>query len=139
MPEHVRVAYEDAIQQLLFIKKQQWIITNYAIAIYVAFASLKFAANDLTLAVKVVSSIVIWSAFMYNVCFLLMITCDIESYRGILRWIRKKYFSEEEADGLGFNIRKHWFFSPGVLVALAGTSLVGAAMTTAIVWAIGTG
>ena len=31
MPEHIKLAYEDAVQNVMFLKRQQWVATNYAV------------------------------------------------------------------------------------------------------------
>jgi hypothetical protein len=36
MPEHIKLAYEDAVQNVMFFKRQQWVATNYAILVYAA-------------------------------------------------------------------------------------------------------
>jgi hypothetical protein len=34
MPHHVEIAYKDAVDNIRFYKRQQWMTTNYAILIY---------------------------------------------------------------------------------------------------------
>jgi O-antigen ligase len=36
MPSHVEVAYQDAVNNITFLKRQQWIATNYALLVYAA-------------------------------------------------------------------------------------------------------
>ena len=36
MPEHVRAAYRGAVDNILFLKRQQWLATNYVLLLYVA-------------------------------------------------------------------------------------------------------
>jgi hypothetical protein len=36
MPKHVEAAYRDAIDNILFLKRQQWVATNYALLVYAA-------------------------------------------------------------------------------------------------------
>ena len=36
MPGHVEVAYQDAVNNLNFHRRQQWIATNYALLVYAA-------------------------------------------------------------------------------------------------------
>jgi hypothetical protein len=36
MPSHVEVAYQDAVNNITFLRRQQWIATNYALLVYAA-------------------------------------------------------------------------------------------------------
>ena len=36
MPRHVEAAYKDAVDNIVFLKRQQWVTTNYAVLIYAA-------------------------------------------------------------------------------------------------------
>ena len=36
MPEHVEVAYRDAVDNIVFLKRQQWLATNYVLLLYAA-------------------------------------------------------------------------------------------------------
>ena len=34
MPERVEAAYKDAVHNILFLKRQQWLATNYVLLLY---------------------------------------------------------------------------------------------------------
>jgi hypothetical protein len=36
MPEPVEAAYKDAVDNIIFLKRQQWLATNYVLLLYVA-------------------------------------------------------------------------------------------------------
>src|SRR5262249_48875674 len=36
MPEHVETAYKGAVDNIVFLKRQQWLATNYALLVYAA-------------------------------------------------------------------------------------------------------
>ena len=36
MPVHVEAAYKDAVDNIIFLKRQQWLATNYALLVYAA-------------------------------------------------------------------------------------------------------
>ena len=36
MPRHVEVAYKDAVENIVFLKRQQWLATNYVLLLYAA-------------------------------------------------------------------------------------------------------
>jgi hypothetical protein len=55
MPEHIGAAYRDAVDNIIFLKRQQWVATNYALIVYAAifiisaqyFSRTDFARNTL--------------------------------------------------------------------------------------------
>ncbi len=55
MPAHVEGTYKDAVDNVIFLKRQQWVATNYAILVYAAifvissqyFSRTDFARNSL--------------------------------------------------------------------------------------------
>jgi hypothetical protein len=36
MPVHVEAAYKDTVDNIIFLKRQQWVATNYALLVYAA-------------------------------------------------------------------------------------------------------
>jgi L-asparagine transporter-like permease len=59
MPVHVETAYKDAVDNIIFLKRQQWVATNYALLVYAAifvisaqyFSRTDFARNSLGIVV----------------------------------------------------------------------------------------
>jgi hypothetical protein len=50
MPRHIETAYKDAVDNMLFSKRQQWVTTNYAILAYAAIFVVSgyfFSRNDM--------------------------------------------------------------------------------------------
>ena len=55
MPVNVETAYKDAVDNIIFLKRQQWVATNYALLVYAAifvisaqyFSRTDFARNAL--------------------------------------------------------------------------------------------
>jgi hypothetical protein len=41
MPNHVAALYQDAIDNIRFLKRQQWAVTNYALLVYAAIYVLR--------------------------------------------------------------------------------------------------
>src|SRR5262245_37804395 len=71
MPGHVEVAYQDAVNNITFLRRQQWIATNYALLVYAAlfvvsaeyFSRTDFARNWLG-----IFAIVTFLVHLYMVC-----------------------------------------------------------------------
>jgi hypothetical protein len=38
MTTHVEAAYKDAVENINFLKRQQWVATNYAVLVYALFS-----------------------------------------------------------------------------------------------------
>jgi hypothetical protein len=34
MPAHIEAAYRDAVDNIIIVKRQQWLATNYALVVY---------------------------------------------------------------------------------------------------------
>ena len=39
MPPHVQAAYKDAVDNIIFHNRQEWVATNYALLIYAAIST----------------------------------------------------------------------------------------------------
>jgi hypothetical protein len=100
MPGHVEAAYKDAVDNIIFLKRQQWVATNYALLVYAAifliaaqyFNRTDFARNSLGI-VAIVTFLVQWY-MMY------LFQRAIDKFRGRLYWIYRTYFNGEEQAGL---------------------------------------
>jgi hypothetical protein len=96
MPEHIGAAYRDAVDNIIFLKRQQWVATNYALIVYAAifvisaqyFSRTDFARNTL--------GIVAIVAFFIHWYMMLLFQSAIEKFRARLYWIYRTYFSGEE-------------------------------------------
>jgi hypothetical protein len=137
MSEHVGAAYKAAVDNILFLKRQQWLATNYALILYAAifvisahyFSRTDFARNWLGL-LTIATFFIHW--YMLNT-----FQRAIARFRDRLRWIYSTYFSEEERAGLDVQMepRPHWY-RPEVYVGLLALSLVGALLTAIYLWSV---
>jgi hypothetical protein len=134
MPEHVGAAYKDAADNIRFLKRQQWLATNYALLVYVAifvisahyFSRTDFARNLLGL-LTIATFGVHW--YMMN-----LFERAITKFRNRLGWIYKTYFSGEERIGLGLELEPR--HQPEVFISLLAVSLIGAVLTAIYLWAV---
>ena len=46
MPEHIKLAYEDAVKNVMFFKRQQWVATNYAVLVYAALFVISVSVRE---------------------------------------------------------------------------------------------
>jgi hypothetical protein len=104
MPEHVALAYRDAVDNIVFLKRQQWLATNYILLLYVAIFVISahyFSRTDV--ARNWLGAITI-AAFVVHWWMLHLFQHSIEKFRNRLAWIYRTYFSEEERAGLDVRV-----------------------------------
>ena len=134
MPEHIKLAYEDAVNNMMFFKRQQWVATNYAILVYAAifvisaeyFSRTDFARNWL--------GIIAVATFFFHLYVIYSFDAAISKFRERLDWIYRTYFSGEERNNLKlFELR-----SPvdGVTLGLILVSFLGLLLTEIFLWSV---
>jgi hypothetical protein len=134
MPEHIKLAYEDAVNNMMFFKRQQWVATNYAILVYAAifvisaeyFSRTDFARNWL--------GIIAVATFFFHLYVIYSFDAAISKFRERLDWIYRTYFSGEERNNLKlFELR-----SPvdGVTLGLILVSFLGLLLTAIFLWSV---
>ena len=137
MPGHIGIAYNDAIDNIIFLKRQQWLATNYALllyaAIFVASASY-FSRTDLA---RNLLGIITIATFVIHWLMLHMFQGAIAKFRTRLGWIYTTYFTAEERAGLDLQMesRSVWY-QPEVYIGLLAVSCVGAVMTAIYLWSV---
>jgi hypothetical protein len=134
MPEHVGTAYKDAVDNIIFLKRQQWLATNYALLVYAAifvisaeyFSRTDFARNWL--------GIIAIATFFFHLYVIYSFDATISKFRERLDWIYRTYFSGEERNNLKlFELR-----SPvdGVTLGLILVSFLGLLLTAIFLWSV---
>ena len=136
MPSHVQVAYQDAVSNITFLKRQQWIATNYALLVYAAlfvvsaeyFSRTDFARNWLGL--------IAIATLLIHLYMVSLFQGGMGKFRDRLDWIYRTYFNREEQTGLGLL----WSRSPWdewkVAVGLILVSFIGFILTATYLWSV---
>ena len=137
MPGHVKAAYRDAVDNILFLKWQQWLATSYVLLLYVAIFLVSahyFSRTDV--ARNWLGAITI-AAFVVHLWTLHSFQRSIETFRSRLAWVYSTYFSEDERAGLDLRLepRSYWHESE-VYIGLILVSLVGAVLTAVYLWSV---
>jgi hypothetical protein len=137
MPGHVEAAYKDAVENVIFLKRQQWLATNYALLVYAAiflvsahyFSRTDFARNWL--------GVLTIATFFVHWYMMHLFQGAIDKFRERLSWIYKSYFSTEERAGLDLQLepRSYWH-QPEVFIGLIAVSFIGAFLTTIYLWSV---
>jgi hypothetical protein len=136
MPGHVAGAYRDALDNILFLKRQQWLATNYVLLLYVAIFVISarfFSRTDV--ARNWLGALTI-AAFVVHWWMLHTFQGSIEKFRNRLAWVYRTYFSEDERLGLGLESRSSYWHQPEVYICLLTVSFVGALLTTIYLWSV---
>src|SRR6266540_1014860 len=112
MPVHVEAAYKDAVDNIIFLKRQQWVATNYALLVYAAI-------------------------FVIHCYVIFVFQRAIDKFRSRLYWIYKTYFNREEQVGLELPLGPQ---SPWgqfeVAAGLVLVSFVGFVLAAIYLWSV---
>ena len=134
MPGHVEVAYKEVVNNIFFIKRQQWVTTNYTILVYAAIFIISarfFTRTDLA---RGWLGLLTFLTFFYHLYMIKLFQDAITSFRDRLAWIYRTYFSGEERNNLKlFELR-----SPvdGVTLGLILVSFLGLLLTATFMWSV---
>jgi cellobiose-specific phosphotransferase system component IIC len=137
MPVHVEAAYKDAVDNIIFLKRQQWAATNYALLVYAAifvisaqyFSRTDFARNSLGIVAIVTFFIHCYVMFVFQRA--------IDTFRSRLYWIYSTYFNREEQVGLDLPLRPQSSWAQlEVAAGLVLVSFVGFVLTAIYSWSV---
>jgi len=137
MPDHIGGAYRDAVDNIILLKRQQWVATNYALLVYAAifvisaqyFQRTDFARNALGIVAIVVFFIHWYMMFLFQ--------SAIEKFRARLFWIYRSYFNGEEQAGLDLPVGPEPFWVQWQVAAgLVLVSFVGLVLTSIYLWSV---
>jgi len=137
MPGHVAAAYRDAVDNIVFLKRQQWLATNYVLLLYVAIFVISAHYFSRTDVARNWLGVITIAAFVVHWWMMHSFQRSIENFRNRLVWIYRTYFSEEERGGLDLRLepRSYWY-QPEVYIGLLAVSFVGALLTAIYLWSV---
>jgi hypothetical protein len=137
MPGHVVAAYRDAVDNIVFLKRQQWLATNYVLLLYVAIFVISAHYFSRTDVARNWLGVITIAAFVVHWWMMHLFQRSIENFRNRLVWIYRSYFSEEERVGLDLRLepRSYWY-QPEVYIGLLAVSFVGALLTAIYLWSV---
>lgn len=126
MKPHVSQAYKDACDNLIYLKKEQFQVTNYT---WLVLAALYILSRKFT-AGTVGNDLLIGGAFVVGIVSLLVLwdfQSSIERFRNRLAHVYEDYFTKGECERLGLDAKsKHRYISAilsfAVVVATAFTA-----------------
>jgi hypothetical protein len=137
MPAHVKAAYREAADNIVFLKWEQWLATTYVLLLYAAIFAVSAHYFSRTDAARNWLGILTIAAFVVHWWTLHLFQRSIEEYRSRLVWIYRGYFTDEERLGLDLRLepRSYWY-QPEVYIGLLAVSFIGALLTAIFLWSV---
>jgi hypothetical protein len=132
MPKRIEIVYQEALDNISFIKKQEWIVAGYGLTIHAAVVAIwkQFPCTIWLQAALTCAAIL---AASYGLAVLHRYAQGLYKWRKRLKWIYKNHFEESERIELELGQR-----SKGTEVVFIGglclTLVVSTAVTLLIVW-----
>jgi hypothetical protein len=124
MPKRLQIVYQDALTNLLFIKRQQWAVARYGLLAYAAL----FAVST-TLKERVALAILAIALAIYIHFVLRSFIKGMARFRDRVRWIYENDFMEQEQNGLRLLEEKDPFDKEGFTTFLQYASGVCCVIT----------
>jgi hypothetical protein len=84
MPKRIELLFQDAVDNLRFVKQQQWTVTNYAFLAYSALVALAQLTGSKLLPVLYYALALAW---FYSAAMLALLLVDIEKFRRRIGWV----------------------------------------------------
>ena len=136
MPSHVEVAYQDAVNNITLLRRQQWIATNYALLVYAAlfvvsaeyFSRTDFARNWL--------GIIAIATFLIHFYMVYLFQGAMDKSRDRLGWIYRTYCNREEQIGLDLLRSRSSGDEWKVPIGLILVSFIGFILTAIYLWSV---
>jgi hypothetical protein len=137
MPGHVEAAYRNAVDNIFFLKRQQWLATNYVLLLYVAIFLISAHYFSRTDVARNWLGVITIAAFVVHWWTLHFFQRSIEEFRSRLVWIYRTYFGDEERVGLDLRLEpKSYWYQPEVYIGLLAISFIGALLTAIFLWSV---
>jgi DNA integrity scanning protein DisA with diadenylate cyclase activity len=128
LSDQALVVYKALHEQISFLKKQQWTITNYLVLLYAAVFAVKREISpqlDMMWFLRIVTAI----GALYGLWILMAIQFDLMRARERLDRTDKAIFSRTEFTQLNLKNEHHPFFQGlSFTIALVGVVVVGAVL-----------
>ena len=135
-PPHIVALYQGAAAHLRFMKRQQWAITNYLIAILAGIFAVSRANGCIAMWEKGAAIIIIVGALAGALHLLITIQCHMTEPRVRSAKIHSLYLTCEQREELDLKTKPtHWardlpFLISLILVCIIGALIIGYAVAT---------
>jgi hypothetical protein len=135
MPPQLEGLYQDAVENLRFIKQQQWRVTNYAALIYAAIYVVHKEPPLDTCGGRAGLTVATLVTMVFSIAVLWRLQEGMEKFRRRISFVYERHFTAGERRDLSLeklitDQQPDWLIYPGLMVV----SLAGAALVLVIVW-----
>ncbi len=132
MSEGVKILYKEAVDNILFLKRQQWTITNHALVAFAAVVAVSRGANNVETTLLTLLAAAAW---LYAVACMLHTQMTMTKYRLRLTHIYQKYFHKEEKDQFVLWSSAPTFnYTPMFVWGLVAANTLALAATLYLIW-----
>jgi hypothetical protein len=137
--------YKARLAQVDFIKKQQWVVTNYAVLIYAAIVWVGKNAEPISTILRCFLSFVIFVTGAYSIWLLVRFQFDLRDARLRLDEANAPCFSDEQRDALKLrefgveHLEGPFWRGWEVLLALILVCFLGAVVAVSALFGLRTG
>ena len=125
--------YQDAAENLRFVKAQQWRVTNYALLVYAAAYLLRGNAPLDTCLGKTTLITVIVLACLFSLFVLRQLENSMARFRDRIEWVQEHHFDPADQIKL-FMVPKTYPFDSAIYWGLIVVSIAGAIIVGTVVW-----
>jgi hypothetical protein len=136
MPSQVEVAYQDAVNNMTFLRRQQWIATNYALLVYAALFVVSAAYFSRTDFARNWFGIIAIATFLLHFYMVYSFQGAMDKFRDRLDWIYRTYFNREEQTGLDLLRSRSFWDEWKVPIGLILVSFIGFILTAIYLWSV---
>jgi hypothetical protein len=132
MSEGVKILYKGAIDNIIFLKRQQWVITNYALVVYAAVITI---AKNATINEKWALSILAVAAWLYGTWCMVHTQRSLTKLRGSIFHIYQTFFTEDERRAFDtWKEKPDFHYTPEFIYGLVITHIVAISVTIYLLW-----
>jgi len=128
MPKRIEMIYEDATDNLRFLKQQQWTITRYALTAYAALFAVTLALDNGRSNGLIIAAV--WLVALFSVAILINFIFALKRFRRRIAWVYSNAFHKAEREALRLGEQKDLFNRIMFICTLMGVCAGGAAITT---------
>jgi hypothetical protein len=134
MSEGVKILYKESVDNVIFLKKQQWTITNYSLVAFAAVVALSKGSNNVE---STLLTVIAFGAWLYATICMIHTQMTLTKYRARLVHIYHKYFHEEEREAFTFwDSAPTFSYTPVFIYGLLGANLISFAATVYLIWRV---
>lgn len=134
MSEGVKILYKGALDNIIFLKRQQWIITNYSLIAYAVVVTLSKAPN-INAVERTLLTLLAGGACIYAISCMIHTQFSLTALRRTLHHIGNTYFNERERKVYDFwGLPPSFLYTPLFICGLVFANVLSASVAIYLIW-----